>query len=68
MNHAVTGGIHYIVNTGEKLINETFGPEDISRRRTGTQVQTRSHVQVVPAPLPPLGVEDGISSDGPSWA
>jgi len=37
MNHAVTAGIHYIVNTGETLVNETFGPENISRRRTGTQ-------------------------------
>ena len=37
MNHAVTAGIHYIVNTGETLINETFGPENVSRHRTGTQ-------------------------------
>ena len=37
MNHAVTAGIHYIVNTGETLVNETFGPENIDRRRTGTQ-------------------------------
>ncbi len=27
--------IPYTVDTGEKLVNETFGPDDISRRRTG---------------------------------
>jgi len=27
--------IPYTLNTGEKLVNETFGPGDISRRRTG---------------------------------
>ena len=37
MSQAVTADIPYIVNTGETLVNETFGPEDISRRRTGTQ-------------------------------
>ncbi|MCH7914962.1 MAG: hypothetical protein IH856_18325, partial [Deltaproteobacteria bacterium] len=29
--------IPYIVDTGEKLVNETFGPNNIRRRRTGTQ-------------------------------
>ena len=28
--------IPYTANTGEKLVNETFGPGDISRRREGT--------------------------------
>jgi len=28
--------IPYTLNTGEKLINETFGPGDISRRKTGS--------------------------------
>jgi hypothetical protein len=37
MSQAVTADIPYIVNTGETLVNETFGPENISRRRTGTQ-------------------------------
>ena len=27
--------IPYTLNTGEKLVNETFGPDDISRRKTG---------------------------------
>jgi len=29
--------IPYVVNSGEKLVNETFGPNNIRRRRTGTQ-------------------------------
>jgi hypothetical protein len=33
---SVTAGIPYTVNTGEKLVNETFGPNNIHRRRTGT--------------------------------
>lgn len=37
MNEAVTAEIPYIVNTGEKLVNETFGPNNIRRSRTGTQ-------------------------------
>jgi hypothetical protein len=32
---AITAGIPYTVNTGEPLINETFGPDNIQRRRTG---------------------------------
>jgi hypothetical protein len=35
MNAAVDAEIPYTVDTGEPLINETFGPGDISRRRTG---------------------------------
>jgi hypothetical protein len=31
----VTAGIPYTVNTGEQLVNETFGPNNIRRRRTG---------------------------------
>jgi hypothetical protein len=34
---AVTADIPYTVDTGEKLVNETFGPNNIRRRRTGTQ-------------------------------
>lgn len=35
---ALVAEIPYTVDTGEKLVNETFGLDDISRRRTGTQV------------------------------
>jgi hypothetical protein len=36
MIQEVTVGIPYTVDTGEKLANETFGPNNIRRRRTGT--------------------------------
>jgi hypothetical protein len=36
MNQTVTVGIPYTFDTGEKLVNETFGPNNIRRRRTGT--------------------------------
>jgi hypothetical protein len=32
---AITAGIPYTVNTGEPLVNETFGPDNVQRRRTG---------------------------------
>lgn len=32
----VTAGIPYTVDTGEKLVNETFGPNNIHRRKSGT--------------------------------
>lgn len=32
---AVTADIPYTPDTGEKLVNETFGPGNIQRRRTG---------------------------------
>ena len=32
---SITAGIPYTVNTGEKLVNETFGPNNIRRRKTG---------------------------------
>jgi len=35
MNETVTVDIPYTVDTGEKLINETFGPNNIRRRKTG---------------------------------
>lgn len=44
---ALTADIPYIVDTGEKLINETFGPNNIRRRRTGMQE------------LKPMEVRDG---------
>src|SRR5262249_32708421 len=34
---AITAEIPYTLDTGEKLVNETFGPNNIRRRRTGTQ-------------------------------
>ncbi len=33
---AVSAGITYAVDTGEKLVNETFGPGNIHRRSSGT--------------------------------
>jgi hypothetical protein len=35
MGTTITAGIPYTVNTGDKLVNETFGPNNIRRRRTG---------------------------------
>jgi hypothetical protein len=32
----VVAGITYTVETGEKLVNETFGPGNVQRRTTGT--------------------------------
>jgi len=45
MNQEVTVEIPYIVDTGEKLVNETFGPNNIRRRRTGTQELKRVAVR-----------------------
>src|SRR5258706_7930098 len=36
---AVTAGLHYTVDTGEKPVNETFGPNNIRRRVSGTHEQ-----------------------------
>src|SRR5437773_10699852 len=36
MNQDVTVDIPYTIDTGETLVNETFGPNNIRRRRTGT--------------------------------
>jgi hypothetical protein len=33
----ITAEIPYTVDTGEKLVNETFGPNNIRRRKTGTE-------------------------------
>ena len=35
MSASLTAGIPYTVNTGDTLVNETFGPNNIRRRRTG---------------------------------
>ena len=48
---ALTAEIPYTVDTGEKLVNETFGPNNIRRRRTGT---LDPH---------PMEVEDGRAAD-----
>ncbi len=37
-SQSLVAEIPYTVDTGDPLVNETFGPDDISRRRTGTQV------------------------------
>ena len=44
---SITAGIPYTVDTGETLVNETFGPNNIRRRRTGTHE------------LRPMQVQDG---------
>jgi hypothetical protein len=36
MMQELTAGIPYTVDTGEKLVNETFGPNNIRRRKSGT--------------------------------
>jgi len=41
----VTADIPYTVDTGEKLVNETFGPNNTRRRRTGTQELKRVTVR-----------------------
>ena len=35
--HSIRAEIPYTVDTGETLVNETFGPNNIRRHRTGTQ-------------------------------
>jgi len=40
----ITAGIPYTVDTGEKLVNETFGPNNIRRRKTGNH-------QLMPMPV-----------------
>ena len=42
---SVTAEIPYTVNTGEKLVNETFGPNNIRRRRTGAHELHRMHIR-----------------------
>ena len=45
MNQELTAGIPYTVDTGEKLVNETFGPNNIRRRKTGTHELMRMSVR-----------------------
>lgn len=42
---SITAGIPYTVDTGETLVNETFGPNNIRRRRTGTHELRAMRVQ-----------------------
>ncbi|HEX9686620.1 MAG TPA: CmcJ/NvfI family oxidoreductase [Burkholderiales bacterium] len=44
-NEAVTAEIPYTVNTGEKLVNETFGPNNIRRRRSGAHELRRMSIR-----------------------
>ena len=41
----ITAQIPYTVDTGEKLVNETFGPNNIRRRRTGAVDLRRAEIQ-----------------------
>jgi hypothetical protein len=50
-NAMITATIPYTLDTGETLVNETFGPNNIRRRRTGT---LDPH---------PMTVEDGRSAE-----
>jgi hypothetical protein len=45
MDTALSAEIPYTINTGEKLVNETFETGDIRRRRTGTHELHRMPVQ-----------------------
>ena len=42
---AVTAEIPYTADTGEKLVNETFGPNNIRRRKTGSEDRHRMSIQ-----------------------
>jgi hypothetical protein len=48
----ITAQIPYTVDTGEKLVNETFGPNNIRRRKTGEQV------------MQPMPIHDGRETAG----
>jgi len=45
VSEALTVEMPYTVDTGEKLVNETFGPNNIRRRRTGTVDRRRVSIQ-----------------------
>jgi ribosomal protein L34 len=45
MDETLTVGIPYTVETGETLVNETFGPNNIRRKRTGTHELKRMEVR-----------------------
>ncbi|HSD99311.1 MAG TPA: CmcJ/NvfI family oxidoreductase [Burkholderiales bacterium] len=52
MSTSLTAGIPYTVNTGDMLVNETFGPNNIHRRRTGKHE------------LRPMPIRDGRAAAG----
>jgi len=37
MNETMIVDIPYTMNTGEKLVNETYGPNNIRRSKTGAE-------------------------------
>src|ERR1700745_3634322 len=45
MIEEVSADIPYTLDTGEKLVNETFGPNNIRRRKTGTHEMKQMAVQ-----------------------
>jgi hypothetical protein len=45
LRSVVSADVPYVVNTGEKLVNETFGPNNIRRRRTGSQELKRVEIR-----------------------
>lgn len=45
VSEALTVEMPYTEDTGEKLVNETFGPNNIRRRRTGTEDRRRVSIQ-----------------------
>jgi len=45
MNQTVIAGIPYTIETAETLVNETFGPNNIRRRRTGTHELMRMEIR-----------------------
>jgi hypothetical protein len=45
MIQEVTAEIPYTVDTGDKLVNETFGPNNIRRRKTGAQELKRMAIR-----------------------
>ena len=45
MVETVTAEIPYTIDTGEKLVNETFGSNNIRRRRTGTLDWRRMNIE-----------------------
>jgi len=45
VSEALTVEIPYTADTGERLVNETFGPNNIRRRRTGTEDRRRVSIQ-----------------------
>ena len=45
LRSAVSADVPYVIDTGEKLVNETFGPNNIRRRRTGVQELRRVEIR-----------------------